>query len=145
MAHPEAPPFAWKSTDTQLQKNPPPRGDAIALSELAVKHPVSSLTSHGLQSWILPSPTPLYPAQLLSADLKLFDLTVLGKFDVIVQDSAFDIHMSLPYGTMTDADIRAMPIEQLQDEGFIFFWVTGRAMELGRELLRGWGYERVEE
>lgn len=69
----------------------------------------------------------------------------MGKFDVIVQDSAFDIHMSLPYGTMTDADIRAMPIEQLQDEGFIFFWVTGRAMELGRELLRGWGYERVEE
>ena len=34
---------------------------------------------------------------------------------------------------------------QLQDEGLIFLWVTGRAMELGRECLKLWGYERVDE
>lgn len=28
----------------------------------------------------------------------------------------------------------------LQDDGLIFLWVTGRAMELGRECLKLWGY-----
>lgn len=127
---------------------------------MAVKHPARALREAGLAAWVrsnaqrdpaipaslsaAPSP-PIYPPQLLNADLKTFDLTILGKFDVIVQDSAFDIHMSLPYGTMTDNDIRSMPIAQLQDEGLIFFWVTGRAMELGRELLDHWGYRRVDE
>lgn len=112
---------------------------------MAVQHPTKALVNAGLSS-LLRSPTcPRFPPQLLNADLKSFDLTVLGKFDVIVQDSAFDIHMSLPYGTMTDNDIRCMPIQHLQDSGFIFFWVTGRAMELGRELLRHWGYDRVDE
>lgn len=40
---------------------------------------------------------------------------------------------------MSDDDMRAMPFPQLQDEGFLFLWVTGRAMELGRELLGHWG------
>ena len=29
--------------------------------------------------------------------------------------------------------------------GLIFLWVTGRAMELGRECLKLWGYDRVDE
>ena len=33
----------------------------------------------------------------------------------------------------------------LQDEGILFLWVTGRAMEVGRECLRVWGYTRVDE
>ena len=36
-------------------------------------------------------------------------------------------------------------ITGLQDDGFLFLWVTGRAMELGRQCLRLWGYERVDE
>ena len=51
----------------------------------------------------------------------------------------------LPYGTMTDDEMRAMPIPALQDEGLLFLWVTGRAMEVGRECLRVWGYTRVDE
>ena len=35
--------------------------------------------------------------------------------------------------------------EDLSDDGLFFLWVTGRAMELGRELLRLWGYKRVDE
>jgi mRNA (2'-O-methyladenosine-N6-)-methyltransferase len=46
---------------------------------------------------------------------------------------------------MTDDEMRAMPIPMLQDEGLIFLWVTGRAMEVGRECLRVWGYTRVDE
>lgn len=45
----------------------------------------------------------------------------------------------LPYGTMTDDEMKAMPIPQLQDEGLLFLWVTGRAMELGRECMQAWG------
>lgn len=41
--------------------------------------------------------------------------------------------------------MKAMPIPALQDEGIIFLWVTGRAMEVGRECLREWGYTRVDE
>lgn len=51
----------------------------------------------------------------------------------------------LPYGTMTDDEMRGMPIPMLQDEGLLFLWVTGRAMEVGRECLRVWGYTRIDE
>lgn len=46
---------------------------------------------------------------------------------------------------MTDDEMRAMPIPMLQDEGILCLWVTGRAMEIGRECLRVWGYTRVDE
>jgi mRNA (2'-O-methyladenosine-N6-)-methyltransferase len=46
---------------------------------------------------------------------------------------------------MTDDEMRAMPIPALQDEGLLFLWVTGRAMEVGRECLRVWGYTRIDE
>lgn len=60
-------------------------------------------------------------------------------------DPPWDIHMELPYGTMSDDEMRKLPVQKLQDEGLIFLWVTGRAMELGRECLKIWGYERVDE
>ncbi|KAI0040694.1 MT-A70-domain-containing protein [Auriscalpium vulgare] len=84
-------------------------------------------------------------AQWINCDLRRFDYSVLGKFHVIMADPPWDIHMSLPYGTMTDDEMRAMPIPMLQDEGLLFLWVTGRAMEVGRECLRVWGYTRVDE
>lgn len=89
--------------------------------------------------------TPILPPQWINCDLRRFDYSVLGKFHVIMADPPWDIHMSLPYGTMTDDEMRAMPIPTLQDEGLLFLWVTGRAMEVGRECLRVWGYTRVDE
>ncbi|KAF7973218.1 hypothetical protein HWV62_15819 [Athelia sp. TMB] len=85
------------------------------------------------------------PPQWVNCDIRRFDYSVLGKFHVIMADPPWDIHMSLPYGTMTDDEMRAMPIPSLQDEGLLFLWVTGRAMEIGRECLRVWGYTRVDE
>lgn len=133
--------------------NPPAQGDVFGLSEMAVKHPPRALLESNLEQWVKGGKDArpahaggqTYPPQWINADLQTFDLTILGKFDVIVQDTAFDIHMSLPYGTMTDAAVRAMPLQHLQDSGLLFFWVTGRAMELGRELLKHWGYSRVDE
>ena len=66
-------------------------------------------------------------------------------FSVVMADPPWDIHMELPYGTMSDDEMRHLPVQKLQDEGLIFLWVTGRAMELGRECLKIWGYERVDE
>merc|ERR1712106_58375 len=45
----------------------------------------------------------------------------------------------------SDDEMRQLNIPMLQDDGLIFLWVTGRAMELGRECLKLWGYERVDE
>lgn len=89
--------------------------------------------------------TVLFPPQWIQCDLRFLDMAVLGKFSVIMADPPWDIHMELPYGTMSDDEMRQLNIPALQDEGLIFLWVTGRAMELGRECLTLWGYERVDE
>jgi mRNA m6A methyltransferase catalytic subunit len=89
--------------------------------------------------------TKLIAAQWVQSDLRTFDMAVLGKFSVIMADPPWDIHMELPYGTMADDEMRQLNIPSLQDEGYIFLWVTGRAMELGRECLKIWGYERCDE
>jgi len=48
--------------------------------------------------------------------------------------------LQLPYGTLTDDEMMRMPVGEMQDEGgLLFLWVTGRAMELGRECLKAWG------
>lgn len=96
-------------------------------------------------------PTPLIEShklvapQWIQCDLRTLDLSVLGKFSVVMADPPWDIHMELPYGTMADDEMRKLPVPSMQDDGLIFLWVTGRAMELGRECLKLWGYERVDE
>lgn len=87
----------------------------------------------------------LFPPQWVQCDLRTFDMSTLGKFAVIMADPPWDIHMELPYGTMSDDEMRQLNIPALQTDGYIFLWVTGRAMELGRECLTLWGYERVDE
>uniref|UniRef100_T1J262 mRNA m(6)A methyltransferase n=1 Tax=Strigamia maritima TaxID=126957 RepID=T1J262_STRMM len=87
----------------------------------------------------------LHPPQWIQCDLRYFDMTILGKFAVVMADPPWDIHMELPYGTMSDDEMRQLNIPALQDDGLIFLWVTGRAMELGRECLKLWGYERCDE
>lgn len=47
---------------------------------------------------------------------------------------------------MTDDEMRGLPLASLQpDWGILALWVTGRAMELARELFALWGYVRVDE
>lgn len=61
-------------------------------------------------------------------------LSKLGKFAVIMADPPWDIHMELPYGTLSDDEMRRLGIPQLQDEGLIFLWVTGRYVILNNLL-----------
>ncbi|KAF6020880.1 hypothetical protein EB796_020795 [Bugula neritina] len=87
----------------------------------------------------------MMPPQWVQCDMRNFDMSVLGKFAVIMADPPWDIHMELPYGTMSDDEMRSLNIPTLQDDGYIFLWVTGRAMELGRQCLELWGYRRCDE
>ena len=65
-------------------------------------------------------------------------MTVLGKCAVIMADPPWDIHMELPYGTMSDDEMRQMPVPLLQDEGYIFLWVTGRYVWSILRILAPW-------
>ncbi|XP_023540558.1 N6-adenosine-methyltransferase MT-A70-like [Cucurbita pepo subsp. pepo] len=84
-------------------------------------------------------------SQWINCDIRNFRMDILGQFGVIMADPPWDIHMELPYGTMADDEMRNLNVPALQTDGLIFLWVTGRAMELGRECLEQWGYKRVEE
>lgn len=81
----------------------------------------------------------------INCNIQDFDFTCLGKFDVIMADPPWDIHMNLPYETMKDKDMLNLRVDLLQDHGVIFLWVTGRAMELARECMEKWGYRKVDE
>ncbi|KAM7366342.1 hypothetical protein PAMP_015790 [Pampus punctatissimus] len=74
----------------------------------------------------------LFPSQWICCDIRYLDVSILGKFAVVMADPPWDIHMELPYGTLTDDEMRKLNIPILQDDGFLFLWVTGR-------------YERVDE
>jgi len=87
----------------------------------------------------------LVPAQWIQCDVRYLDFDTLMKFSVIMADPPWDIHMELPYGTMSDNEMKGLPVAKLQDDGYIFLWVTGRAIELGRECLQIWGYRRCDE
>lgn len=87
----------------------------------------------------------LQEPQWIRCDIRSFDFSILGKFGVIMTDPPWEIHQDLPYGTMSDHELLNMGVAELQDDGVIFMWVTGRALELGRELLAKWGYRRVDE
>jgi mRNA m6A methyltransferase catalytic subunit len=52
--------------------------------------------------------------QWIQCDLRSLDLSVLGKFAVLMADPPWDIHMELPYGTMSDDEMRRLPIPSLQ-------------------------------
>jgi N6-adenosine-specific RNA methylase IME4 len=86
------------------------------------------------------------PAQWVQCDLRRFPLTIFnGQIDVVMADPPWDIHMELPYGTLTDDEVRNLKIGDIHKDGVIFLWVTGRAMELARDCFRIWGYKRIEE
>lgn len=85
------------------------------------------------------------PQQWIRCDVRKFDFSVLGKFSAVIADPAWNIHMNLPYGTCNDIELLDLPLNQLQDEGVLFLWVTGRAIDLGKESLEKWGYKVLHE
>ncbi|KAK6201103.1 MT-A70-domain-containing protein [Scheffersomyces amazonensis] len=87
----------------------------------------------------------IVPPQWINCDVRYLPFQILGKFAAIISDPAWDIHMSLPYGTCKDDELLALPMHELQDEGIILLWVTGRSIEIGRRALQKWGYHISDE
>lgn len=89
------------------------------------------------------------PAQWISCDIRKLDLSLLGDFAAIIADPPWDIHMNghmqIPSGAITDEEMMDFKIEQIQTEGVFFLWVTGRALDIGRQCLKKWGYNQIEE
>lgn len=85
------------------------------------------------------------PQQWIQCDVRKFDFNILGKFSAVIADPAWNIHMNLPYGTCNDIELLGLPLDQLQEEGILFLWVTGRAIDLGKDSLKKWGYSVVHE
>ncbi|KAK4730174.1 hypothetical protein R3W88_023162 [Solanum pinnatisectum] len=111
----------------------------MGASTLAPPRPLKPQRAHYCSEVELGEP------QWINCDIRSFRMDILGQFGVIMADPPWDIHMELPYGTMADDEMRTLNVPALQTDGLIFLWVTGRAMELGRECLELWGYKRVEE
>ena len=63
-----------------------------------------------------PESTKLMPPQWVQCDLRNLKFEVLGKFSVLMADPPWDIHMELPYGTMSDDEMRRLPVRELQVE-----------------------------
>lgn len=85
------------------------------------------------------------PPQWINCDVRNLPFSILGKFAAIISDPAWDIHMALPYGTCKDTELLSLPMQELQDEGIICLWVTGRSIEIGRKALGQWGYTVSDE
>lgn len=72
------------------------------------------------------------------------------QFDVIMMDPPWQLATSNPtrgvalgYSQLTDADIRALPIPQLQSNGLLFMWVINAKFRFTLELFEQWGYRWV--
>ncbi|RLV95665.1 N6-adenosine-methyltransferase IME4 [Spathaspora sp. JA1] len=87
----------------------------------------------------------ILPPQWINCDIRYLPFSILGKFAAIISDPAWDIHMSLPYGTCKDDELLSLPMSELQEEGIIMLWVTGRSIEIGRRALLKWGYRISDE
>uniref|UniRef100_A0A915I212 mRNA m(6)A methyltransferase n=1 Tax=Romanomermis culicivorax TaxID=13658 RepID=A0A915I212_ROMCU len=137
--------FGPLSTDRNVVKKDPSSTAGDKQRKNSASSSADTLPLANVGSGINDSVTTLFPPQWIQCDLRFFDLTVLGKFSVVMADPPWDIHMELPYGTMSDDEMRHLNVQCLQNEGLMFLWVTGRAMELGRECLKLWGYTQCDE
>eukprot|EP00457_Paulinella_chromatophora_P003447 gb/GEZN01003455.1/.p1 GENE.gb/GEZN01003455.1/~~gb/GEZN01003455.1/.p1 ORF type:complete len:669 (-),score=98.76 gb/GEZN01003455.1/:68-2074(-) len=89
--------------------------------------------------------TKLYPPQFVKCDVRTFPFKILGDFNVIMADPPWDIHMELPYGTLTDQEMLDLDVGSLSKAGVIALWVTGRALDHGRKCMEKWGYKLCGE
>jgi len=96
------------------------------------------------------------PAMSLKCDLKECDLQSLGtKFDVILIDPPWEEYHSRVVGmyvpnedleSWTMEELRQLKIGEIADtQSFCFLWCGESHLEQGRELLKRWGFRRVED
>ena len=96
------------------------------------------------------------PAMWLKCDLKTFDLSTLGKFDVILIDpplpeyyrraKSFGVDLA-PFEPWTFDEIQNLRVDLIADNCcFLFLWVgSNEGLDKGRELLKNWNFRRCED
>ncbi|EDO07757.1 mRNA m6A methyltransferase (MT-A70) family protein [Babesia bovis T2Bo] len=101
-----------------------------------------------VESEILPRPPVdlVSKGQWICCDVRKLDFSIFNPFvSVVMADPPWDIHMDLPYGTMKDSEMKHLKVQNIQNEGLLFLWVTGRTLEVGRECMETWGYRQLDE
>ena len=98
----------------------------------------------------IPHEISLEKAQWLNCDIRLLDMSLFNSLvSAVLIDPPWDIHMELSYGTMTDDEMRNLPIQNIHPNtgpgGFVFLWATTRTVAVARDCLRIWGYTRADE
>lgn len=97
----------------------------------------------------------------INCDLRYFNLSSLGKFDMVLIDPPWRIgggqrhgdqavvfsncNFKLQYNTMSNEEIMDLDIESLADQGFCFLWVLNSTLQFGLDLLNKWGYTFVDK
>ena len=88
-------------------------------------------------------------------NVTLYDWTRLieaTKFDVIMMDPPWQLATANPtrgvalgYSQLTDEDIKNLPINSLQTEGYLLIWVINAKYKLSIDMFKKWGYDIVDE
>ena len=96
------------------------------------------------------------PPMWLKCDLKTFDLSTLGKFDVILIDpplpeyyrraKSFGVDLA-PFEPWSFDEIQNLRVDLIADNCcFLFLWVgSNEGLDKGRELLKNWNFRRCED
>lgn len=91
----------------------------------------------------------------INADVRNFDFACLGKsmsFDVIMMDPPWylatnsctrGVHIS--YSSLNDLEILDLPLNLLQQSGFLFLWTINNKFTKAIEMMQNWGYEFIDE
>ncbi|CAG8647722.1 3088_t:CDS:2, partial [Paraglomus occultum] len=91
----------------------------------------------------------------IKANVLTFEWDELAKacqFDVILMDPPWQLATHAPtrgvaiaYQQLPDVCIEEMPIQKLQENGFIFIWVINNKYAKAFEMMRKWGYTYVDD
>ncbi|KAL9642803.1 hypothetical protein ABK040_009878 [Willaertia magna] len=94
----------------------------------------------------------------INCDLRYFNLSSLGKFNVILVDPPWRVVQSRPqesmmfsntnfrlnYNTLSYQEIQDIDVGILCDQGFCFLWVMNSSLQFGLNLLNHWGFTYID-
>jgi mRNA (2'-O-methyladenosine-N6-)-methyltransferase len=96
----------------------------------------------------------------INCDLRYYDLSLLGKFDVVLIDPPWRIRgaqnvsdektifnnnrFTMQYNTMSNEEIMDLDVGNLSERGFIFLWTINSQLQTAFECLNRWGYTFVD-
>jgi len=142
----------------QPQSNPgqPPLLEPEQRDAAVVMLQPSQPGHEGQQPAALSLPAIPLHSEPIEADIRTFDWPSFyqsRQFDVVMMDPPWQLAsanptrgVSLGYSQLSDADIAALPIPSLQQQGgLLFVWVINSKFSFVLSLFEAWGYSLVDE